>query len=267
MPDATINGVRLHYEAAGDGPGALVFVHGAWGDHHNWDAVVPGLARSWRVVTYDRRGHSQSERPPAPERIDADVHDLAGLIRHLQAGPSHIVGSSSGASIVLNLAMTHPELFATLTVHEPPLLGLLGAMPAAMEVKARLAAVMARLQRGDVEGGAEEFMETVATGPGAWQAMPEATRRKLLFNAQTFVDELNDAEAFWLDLSALSRFDRPALLTQGEQSLPYFAPIMDLLAGALPAARRHTFGGAKHVPHLSHPEEYVRVVGEFVGSY
>ena len=229
MPEATINGVRLFYESTGSGP-TLVLVHGALGDHRNWDAVVPGLARTCRVVTYDRRGHSQSERLPDPGTIDEDVEDLAGLIRRLHDGPVHIVGSSSGASIVLRLAMKHPGLFATLTVHEPPLLGLLGELPVGTAVKERLAAVAAKLQTGDLEGGTRQFMDTVAIGPGAWEAMPDATRRKLLFNAPTFVDELRDTDAFTLDLSALSRFDHPAMLTQGEESLPYFAPIVDLLA-------------------------------------
>ena len=39
----------------------VVLVHGSWGNHHNWDAVVPAFARSFRVLSYDRRGHSQAE--------------------------------------------------------------------------------------------------------------------------------------------------------------------------------------------------------------
>jgi pimeloyl-ACP methyl ester carboxylesterase len=62
MPIDTINGVRIFWEQTGERGAPLVLVHGSWGDHHNWDAVVPALARTFRVFTYDRRGHSQSER-------------------------------------------------------------------------------------------------------------------------------------------------------------------------------------------------------------
>jgi pimeloyl-ACP methyl ester carboxylesterase len=62
MSTARVNGVSLHYELTGAGD-PLVLVHGSWGDHHNWDPVVPALAESFQVLTYDRRGHSQSERP------------------------------------------------------------------------------------------------------------------------------------------------------------------------------------------------------------
>ena len=68
-----INGVRLFWEQHGDRGAPVVFVHGSWGDHHNWDAVVPAFARSFRVFTYDRRGHSQSERLPTQGTIEEDV--------------------------------------------------------------------------------------------------------------------------------------------------------------------------------------------------
>lgn len=60
-----VNGVRIAYEDVGKGD-PLVLVHGSWGSHHNWDAVVPALAERHRVVSYDRRGHSESERLARP---------------------------------------------------------------------------------------------------------------------------------------------------------------------------------------------------------
>lgn len=263
MSETTVNGVRLYYEFTGDGPDALVLVHGGWGDHRNWDAVVPGFARSFRVLGYDRRGHSQSERLPTPTGLGQHVSDLASLIGRLNRAPAHIVGNSFGGSIVLKLATAHPELFLTLSVHEPPLIGLLGEDPAATGVRERLLAVVARIRDGDSEGAARQFFESVAFGPGIWEELSEDARRTIVFNAPTFLDEFNDADAFMLDVAELSRIDRPVLLTQGGQSPPVFGPILDLLAAALPAATRHTFKGAGHVPQLTHPEQFVRVISDF----
>ena len=64
MATAEVNGVRLFYELQGTGAVPLVLVHGSWDSHHDWDLVVPRLAEAFRVLTYDRRGHSQSERRP-----------------------------------------------------------------------------------------------------------------------------------------------------------------------------------------------------------
>ena len=125
MPNSRINDVQLYWELSGDGSEPVVLVHGSWGDHHNWDAVVPGLSRQLRVATYDRRGHSRSQRPAGQGRIDQDVDDLAALIELLFSGPAHVVGNSFGAAISLRLAAQRPELFRSLVAHEPPLFGLL----------------------------------------------------------------------------------------------------------------------------------------------
>ncbi len=58
MPIDKINGVKLYWELTGSGGDPLVLVHGSWGDHHNWDLVTEGLSKTFRVLTYDRRGHS-----------------------------------------------------------------------------------------------------------------------------------------------------------------------------------------------------------------
>src|SRR5436309_2627253 len=122
---ARLNGVDLYFETRGAAGPPVVLVHGSWGDHHNWDAVVPLLARSCRVTTYDRRGHSQSERLAAQGSVRDDARDLAALIEGLGIAPAHVVGNSFGAIVVLDLIIERPDLIASAAVHEPPLIGLL----------------------------------------------------------------------------------------------------------------------------------------------
>jgi pimeloyl-ACP methyl ester carboxylesterase len=125
MSISVINGVKLCWELSGQTGDPLVLVHGSWGDHLGWGQIVPLLARSFRVLTYDRRGHSQSERPAGQGRIGEDVADLAALIEHLGLEPAHILGNSFGASITLRLAAERPDLFRSLLAHEPPLFGVI----------------------------------------------------------------------------------------------------------------------------------------------
>ena len=63
MPVEEINGPLLSYETTGGGE-PLVLVHGTWVDGHTWDFVVPSLAESFFVVTYDLRGHGGSTIDP-----------------------------------------------------------------------------------------------------------------------------------------------------------------------------------------------------------
>jgi pimeloyl-ACP methyl ester carboxylesterase len=91
-------------------------------------------------------------------------------------------------------------------------------------------------------------------------------RQTFVFNAPTWLDEMNEPGAFWLDVGRLAAFNRPALISGGDQSPPFFGTILDKIAETLPHARRHTFNGAGHAPHVTHPDDFVSIVGGFMGS-
>src|SRR5713226_988282 len=130
MSSAQINGISLWFETLGASGSPVVMVHGSWGDHHNWDLVAPGLAETHTVLTYDRRGHSQSERLTSQGSVHEDVADLAALIETTGIAPAHVIGNSGGAIISLRLAVERPELIRSLVVHEPPLVGVIADDPA-----------------------------------------------------------------------------------------------------------------------------------------
>ena len=267
MPISVINRVQLFWEQHGHGGAPICLVHGSWGDHRNWDAVVPGLARRFRVLTYDRRGHSQSELTVTQGSVEEDVADLAALMtsQHSSRVKSvHVVGNSFGASIALKLAAKQPDLFASLTVHDPPLIGLLDNDPALSAIQRRLGAVIDTLASGKTELGAQQFVETVALGPGMWDTLPPEMRQTFVFNASTWLDEMKEPSAFALDLARLTAFQQPLLLTQGDQSPPFFGMILNSIAETRPPAQRHTFRGAGHVPHQTHPDEFVSIIGGFM---
>jgi pimeloyl-ACP methyl ester carboxylesterase len=91
-------------------------------------------------------------------------------------------------------------------------------------------------------------------------------RQTFVFNAATWLDEMNESSAFMLDLGRLASFTQPALITQGDQSPPFFWAILDRIGTALPHAQHHTFRGAGHVPHVTHSADFVSVIGGFINS-
>jgi pimeloyl-ACP methyl ester carboxylesterase len=96
--------------------------------------------------------------------------------------------------------------------------------------------------------------------------LPQATRDIFVFNAPTWLDEQREPGWMVLDLDRLAAFSAPALLSFGGESPPFFPLVVQRIAQALPRARQNVFQQAGHVPHLSHPAEYVRVVREFIES-
>ena len=261
MPLANFEGADLFYEITGDGQ-PMVLVHGSWADHHTWDLAVPTLAQHFKVITYDRRGHSKSTAPTGQGSVREDVNDLAELIKLAGSEPVHVVGNSYGGSIVLRLAASQPELCRTVSVHEPPLMALLARdksmAPMLNEVQGRMGAVVELLAKGEDAAGAELFVETVALGPGVWKQLPEEVRQTFVRNAQTFLDEAGDQEAMEINLDSLRAYRESTQLTQGDQSPPFFAAIIDVLALTLTQAERLTYMGAGHLPHETHADEFSR---------
>jgi len=268
MSFITVNGTELYYELSGDGGVPLALVHGSWGDHSNWSPVVAGLARSFRVLSYDRRGHSQSARPKTQGSLREDAADLAALLEALDMGPAHIVGNSGGAAVALWLAAERPEMLRSLAAHEPPLFGVLVDDPSSAAplraIDERISHVFRLLRDGNFRNAARHFVDNVALGPGTWDKLPPARQQTFVDNAPTFLDELQDPNISIVDLDALGRFDRPTLLTHGEQSPRFFTAVIATIARAMPEAEQAVFAGAAHVPHVSHPAEFVEKVSGFV---
>jgi len=269
MTMVTVNGVRLAYEIHGTGEIPLVMVHGSWLSRRTWDSVVPHLAKSFRVLTYDRRGHGESERPSGQGSVREDVADLAALIEHLDLAPTWVAGQSFGGSITLRLAGERPDLLRGITAHEPPLFALVADDPAVapmLEGFAQLiAAVSERIAAGDHAGAAEQFVEE-GLGPGLWTQLSPEFRQVMVENAPTYLDEAKDRDQLAFELEWIRGFPRPVLLTQGDQSPPAFAPVITKLAEALPSAEVSRFTGAGHIIQAEQPEEYAEAITAFVAS-
>ena len=267
----TVNGVRLAFELTGSGDVPLVTIHGSWSSHATWGQVAEELSQRYRVLTYDRRGHSASERPVGQGTQHEDVVDAASLIERLGLAPAYLAGISSGAEIAILLAAERPDLVRGLIAHEPAFVSLLkndtefSTMIA--DIERNMVPVLDRIRAGDHAAAAELFVETVALGPGTWAQLPDRMRQTMIENAPTFLDEETDPDNGRIDLGTLERFNGPALLTLGDQSPPFFEPIVRMVAEALPQAALLTFTGAGHIPHATHPREFAEAVTAFVDKH
>jgi pimeloyl-ACP methyl ester carboxylesterase len=268
MALANVNGVSLYYEVEGEGE-CVVLTHGSWTDATSWEPVVARLAQRYRVVTWDRRGHSRSQGGDGAGCRAEDTNDLAGMIEHVSDGPVHVVGNSYGGNITLTLMTERPDLVISAAVHEPPLFGLLEGTPdpavaaALKAAETELAVVRDHIVSGNDGAAARHFIEHLALGPGAWDLLPEAFRKVLEFNAPTYLDELDDDTALAIDAAALAATTTPLLLSRGTESPPLFPAVVGELVALMPATRVEVIVGAGHVPHSTHTEEWVARLAAF----
>ena len=114
MPFAPINGTDLYYERHGDGP-AIVFAHGAGGNHASWFQQVPFFSRNHTVVTFDHRTFGQSADKNGRGR-SAFVDDLLGLLDHLDIERASLVAQSMGGGTCMGLTARHPERVSALVM-------------------------------------------------------------------------------------------------------------------------------------------------------
>ncbi|NEW38683.1 alpha/beta hydrolase [Nocardia cyriacigeorgica] len=258
-----VNGVRLLVEESGSGD-PLVLVHGSWDSRRVWELVEQDLARNFRVFSYDRRGHTGSSEGSGSGTRRDDEDDLAELIGVLELAPANVVGNSFGASIALGLAARRPELFRTLCVHEPPLISLAPDDPVVVAAGGVIGTVLRLIDGCEFKAAARTFVDNVALGPGAWELMSSDEQLSMIINAHTFAGEQHDPHWAEIDLAALSEVGFPVLLTQGDQSPPFFATISARVAEAIDGAEVRTLPGTGHIPHETHPAQYADVVGGFM---
>jgi len=267
MPMVHLNGIDLFVETAGAGS-PVVLVHASWFDHADWNLVAPLIADEHTVVTYDRRGHGQSADSSSPGTYGDDADDLLAVLADVVGAPAHVVTHSSSGIIALIAAMRRQDAFASLNMHEPPLFDLLAGDPEAgpvlRPIREGLASVREKLDRGAFESAAREFSNDVSFGPGAWESELGAdSRARMIANAPTFLDELRQPERLSLDLTALSTFRAPILLTVGGDSPRLRWMMHDHIRAAVPLAKEYVFAGARHAPHRTDPGMFARVVKAF----
>jgi pimeloyl-ACP methyl ester carboxylesterase len=268
MPSRTVDGVELAYDVHGEGGDPVVLIHGSLVDRRTWDSVVPGLAASMQVVTYDRRGYGASRGPPSAHRVRDDASDLAGLLRGIDIYPAHVIAHSYGGAVALRLAIDHPEFVRSLAIHEPPLFGLLADDPATASegrtFEAEIEAIRRRVAAGDRAGAAAEVVGVFSTEPGAWERLPAPVRETFAQTIVEWSEEYADPETIRPDRAACRDLIVPALLTSGSLSPRFLSRIARELDALLRNGQWLEIPDAGHAPHLTRPHQYVGLLLTFL---
>lgn len=99
-------------------PPTLLLLHAAMGSARRYFGWIPHLARDWRVVRLDLRGHGASQAPPddRPLLLDRLVSDVAELLDHLGTDSAHVVSNSAGGYLGQQLAMAAPGRVRSLSL-------------------------------------------------------------------------------------------------------------------------------------------------------
>jgi 3-oxoadipate enol-lactonase len=103
------NNISINYEVQGSGPW-ITLIHGASNSLDVWAQQVEVLAQCFSILTYDIRGHGQSDLGTEPATADVLTKDLRCLFEVLGISTSIVLGHSMGAEIVIRFYLNYPNM-------------------------------------------------------------------------------------------------------------------------------------------------------------
>lgn len=256
---AEINGARIYYEVAGDGP-PLVFLHCFTLDRRMWDEQFALFAAGHRVVRYDLRGFGSSDLPTSAPFSNHD--DLRLLLDHLGIERAHLCGLSSGGGLAIDVALEYPERVLSLVLIASALGGSRGGLGS---MTATMVAMQAAAGRGDLDEAKRIWVGSPLFAPASRD--PELARR---------LSEIVDDWSGWQlthqpnhldpDPPAAQRIGRlvaPALVLIGELDNEVVQSTAAEIETNAPNARRVVVRDAGHLANLEAPE----VVNDLIAAF
>ena len=112
-----VNDITISFTDQGpDNAPTIIFIHGFPLNKTMWDKQVELLKTDFRVITYDIRGHGESDAGNDPFSIDLLVSDLIGFMNVLEIDKASICGLSMGGYIALNAIENYPERFEAMVL-------------------------------------------------------------------------------------------------------------------------------------------------------
>lgn len=223
-----------------------------------WVAFAEQLASSYSVYIYDRRGCGQSSPPVADQAIDAEVDDLAAMVR--LAGPgAAVLGHSFGGGCALSYA-ARGGFDGQLLLYEP-------RHSARQSVsREEVPAIERLIQAGDRDGAVEHVMRHVVKlsdeAIGCFRSAPQWERMCAL--VQSFPNEVRLLDSLRWQPGDLDAIVRAPTLLVGESS-----PVASVetcwnvaLCELMPSLRVVEIPGQGHFAYLTDPAVLARVVAD-----
>lgn len=270
MQTTRVNGYDMAYLELGSGP-PLVCVHGTLGDFRTWYAVMGPLSKKYRVISVSLRHFFPEHWDGVGDdyRMAQHVADVIAFIEQIEPKPVDLMGHSRGAHISFRVAEQRPELLRKLVLAEPG-----GDFDATLDPAAapgtpsalgvRIMASAEKVKAGDIDGALKNFCDGI-DGEGAWARLPAASKQQLRDNIFTLLGQIHETRRPYSKAAAQS-IGPPTLLIGGADTEGALAAIWRVLAEHIPGARTAVIPATRHWMFEQAPQEYCRVVLEFLAQ-
>ncbi|MGW0085212.1 alpha/beta fold hydrolase [Streptomyces sp. NPDC003393] len=271
----TVHGHRRAFRMAGKGD-AVLLIHGIGDSSDTWRDIMPGLAKSHRVIAPDLLGHGHSDKPRADYSLAAYANGMRDLLSVLGVERATIVGHSLGGAVAMQFAYQFPERCERLVLvgtggisrHVTPLLRA-ASLPGAELVLQMLQLPTMRWQVG-VAVKALQWLRTdlAVDAPDLLRvvdALPDATSRNAFVRTLRAVVDWRGQVGTMLDRCYLAQ-GMPTMLIWGGRDRVVPALHAGLGHVSMPGSRLEIFEEAGHFPFRSDPDRFLSVLRDFIDT-
>jgi len=251
-----VEGSRIYYEECGAGPEAVLLIHDGIAHSAVWDQVWGNFCKVFHTIRYDRRGYGRSG--PA-DSFYTEADDTLALLRHLKIRHAFLIGSSHGGALAINFTLAHPDL-----VEELVLVGaVVDGYGFSDHFLARGIENSKPMQKNDTAGLIANWVnDKYVFAPGH-----EAAKKQLQEILTAYPQDLTHEDYARLAPSALPRLREirvPTLILVGDADIPDVHAHAGVIETGIPNSRRVVIRDAGHLMYLEKPEEFSRVVIQFL---
>lgn len=260
LKHAVVQGFTLNYLEQGQGV-PVVFVHGAFSDHRNWEAQRSAISKRYRYIALDQRyfGTAPWLDNAAKYSVATHASDLATFIQHLNVGPVHVVGWSYGGAVALVLASQRPDLIQSLFLNEPAL-GSIVSDPAEQKTLAEerrgTAPAVAASRSNDQPHAVQLFADWVNDQPGSFQALPMPMRNVHLENARTLPAHFAAPLPPAIACAQLGQLKVPVTIATGQQTRPFFAILANAAHRCISGSQLIVIPNSRHMAPAQNPPAF-----------
>ncbi len=252
------NGIELNYVVEGSGPW-VVMSHSLACDLSMWDEQAALLAKNYKVLRFDTRGHGKSDAPEGEYSLEMMADDTKGLLDALGVKSCHWVGLSMGGMIGQTFALRYPGVFKTLVLadttsrYPAEAKSLWDGRIATVRDKGTEALVQGTLTRWFTEG----FLAKGGKVIDRVAAMIRATPAPGYAGCCYAIPKIN--------LTArLKEITCPAIVIVGEQDAGTPVDMAREIHTALPGSELVIIPSASHLSNLEQPEAFNRALVDFL---
>ncbi len=267
MPSPALTRHNVHTFGAGSVP--MMFAHGFGCDQNMWRFVTPAFEDEYRIVLFDYVGSGKSDLGEySPERygnLDGYTQDVLDICAELDLEDVIFVGHSVSSVVGMLASIREPGRFARLIlvgpspryINEPP-------------------AYVGGFERADIEGlldvmeknyiGWANFLAPVVMKN---EERPELTREleeSFCSTDPKIARRFAEATFFSDNRDDLPKVPVPSLIMQCSEDAIAPPDVGEYLHRHLPRSTLRVLRATGHCPHMSHPEETIQVIKEYLAA-